>query len=243
MRLSLLTAIHGREWLTALTCEYYMTLGFDSVNAVCTTEEEEEACRSLGINAVQHDNNPVSDKWNAGMSIVPDGDAVMILGSDDVVTHEYVRCAKILLHMGVDLISLTSMYVFDLESGSMQYVLANNLGLGRVLSAPLLSKLSRKPWPTGQDSGLDSGMFSVIDGLDEPIKVAMLNHKDCQELGVFGMDIKGSGNNIWSYKVVTKSLIGYGVPNPKAELDRLFPSISTKIIDRANERRTTSQDD
>ena len=166
-----------------------------------------------------------------------DINAVMIVGSDDLVTPVYIEAVKYLLEKGVDYITLPSLYFYDLQSGRMHFCLAERLGLGRVLSRRLLDLLDWKPWPEGLNSGLDGAMYQRIQELKKEgheVREFKFPVQLCGKLGIAAMDIKGSDNNIWSYAQAYGSLVGSEQRNPEKVLRKHFPSVADELLNWNN---------
>jgi hypothetical protein len=131
--------------------------------------------------AVVHANQPLSDKWNAGMdefageAYEPSAniDAVVILGSDDFVTADLFRCWAKHLRDGWALLGVKDAYTFRPGDGRLVHYpgygpgprQGESLGTGRCLSRKLLQALEWKPWPEGLASGLDAGMMKRCEAL------------------------------------------------------------------------------
>ena len=236
MNLGLLTAIWGRPRLTELVLEYYKFMrNIDCTIAVCDPSEIDlyrNSQKQPWWGFIDYPNEPLSNKWNGGMSCMDLDDpldGVMIVGSDDLVTPQYIETVKYLLDKGADYIFLPSLYFYNLQDGRMHWCMAERLGLGRVLSRRLLDMLDWRPWPDGLNRGLDGAMWEKIKELKE-VKIVKLDIKACKELGIAAMDIKGAQNNIWDYETATGSLIGKPIRNPETVLREHFPSVADELL-------------
>lgn len=235
MNLGLLTAIWGRPRLTDLVLRYYDKMDLRSI-AISSEDDpsivHDDHFEFTDFETFAYPNDPLSDKWGFGISKFRDlgtVDAVMIVGSDDLVTPKYIESVKYLLERGADYIFLPALYFYDLQSGRMHYCLAERLGLGRVLSRRLLDMLEWKPWPDGLNRGLDGAMWEKIQQLKD-VKIVKLDMKACSKLGIAAMDIKGAGNNLWDYEEATSSLFGQQVKEPEKVLRKHFPSVADELL-------------
>ena len=237
MNIGLLTAIWGRPRLTDLVLRYYERL---DLKKVLVYSEEDPCVHDLVTGDwgyIGYPNNNLSGKWNHGMMHIRSFHefqnnslaGVMIVGSDDLVTPQYVDAVKYLLARGVDYISLPTLYFYNLDTGRMHYCLAERLGLGRVLSRRLLDMLDWEPWPNDLNSGLDGAMWDRISKLKD-VKAVKLSIKTCTKLGIAALDIKGGGNNIWSYQDSVSNLIGSEIKKPAEVLNKHFPNVAQTLL-------------
>ena len=252
MNLGLLTAIWGRPRLTEMVLGYYEELPLDKMSFVYSPEDPEGIVRDWDYYAHSSrwlfnasSNSNLSGKWNKGLDNPRDGgwNAVMIVGSDDLVTPRYIEAVKYLLEKGADYIYLPALYIYNLQDGRMHYCLAERLGLGRVLSRRLLDRLDWKPWPDGINRGLDGEMWKKINALKD-VNIVRLGVDACHRLGIAAMDIKGSGNNLWGYDETVMSLLGSEVKDPSKVLYKHFPSVANELLtwNTSNTRHGTNRE-
>lgn len=127
------------------------------------------AAKEHGWDVVLHENQPLGAKWNAGVAKAREnGNPVMILGSDDFVSPEWVETAETLVEQA-DIVGLDRYLMHRLINGQTVAVEAypkgnprhgESIGSGRTLSTRLLDALAWKPWPAGLRRSLDGGMMA-----------------------------------------------------------------------------------
>lgn len=230
MQIGLLTAIWGRPRLTELVLRYYPGLMEFGDILYCIDSPE---CRTKSVDHTdwffgEHANSPLSDKWQHGITRLNDGgadvDAVIVVGSDDLVTPGYIEACKYLIERGADVVQMDGAYFYDAVNKKMIWAYASRMGLGRCISRRLLDKMDWKLWPDGRDSGLDGAMWEMISRHNP--KVARL--KDCAKKGLVGLDIK-TGENIWSFDHIKNNTISHEVSAEKV-LREHFPSVADELL-------------
>ena len=157
-RLGIVTTIWRRPALTASVLSFYASLsvpGIEFTRSAAGSEGEHSArlARDHGFAYVETSNHPLSDKHNAALSIVGDVDAVMVVGSDDVVSPRWVADATRRIQAGAAAASKRGLHVSDGTSiWHCPYVVT---GAGAVYSRAALDGLAWALWPRGIETGLD----------------------------------------------------------------------------------------
>ena len=227
MKIGLLTAIWGRPRLTELVLRYYEQ--FDICRQLVGSVEDHLENHDFSIakwENVFYPNSPLSDKWQCGLNAVNrDVDAVIIVGSDDLITPGYIEACKYLLKRGAEYIYMDGAYFYNAETGKMIWGNAERLGLGRCISRSLLDRMNWKLWPDGLENGLDGAMWERVQQTTEP-KIVQL--KDCKKEGLVGMDIK-TGSNLWSFDHIKENLIHHEVDAGKV-LRKYFPGVADELL-------------
>ena len=236
-KLGLLTAIWGRPRLTELVLEYY----YRRVEYGCVVNSPEDES-SIGLpyrgfwDSVSFSNSPLSDKWIRGVnwiSLNQPVDAVIIVGSDDLITPKYIEACRYLIENGADYIYLPGSYFYDTQTGRMIWGYAERLGMGRCISRRLLDRLDWKPWPEGLEYGLDGAMWERVKELDD-VNIVCL--KDALKHGYVGMDIK-TGENMWSFDHIREMVISADV-EAESILRKYFPSVADELLNWENDEIT-----
>lgn len=237
MKIGLLTAIWGRPRLTELVLRYYEGMPIDIRTAIYSDEDPIEfRCNDKDFQFCEYDNSPLSNKWNAGINNFQwedDLSAVIIVGSDDLITPEYIESCKYLLSQGAEYIYMDGAYFYDAQSGRMIWGYAERLGLGRCISRSLLDRMNWRLWPEGLERGLDGAMWDLVQQADEPRIVQL---KDCRREGMAGMDIK-TGDNLWSFDHIRENLIHHDVDAAKV-LNKYFPGVADELLNWNKELTT-----
>jgi hypothetical protein len=132
---------------------------------------EGELSRSMTENAgflyLEHENNPVSAKWNAGLKALRKHDPshVMVLGSDDFISDNLLKCFIEEIDYGFDgVIGIMDSYFISLSERAADfnnciywygYPSLNILGSARCVSRRVLDAVDWELWPKNKDSELD----------------------------------------------------------------------------------------
>lgn len=119
--------------------------------------------QECGWHYIEHENRPLSVKWNQGIYLARDlgVDAVIIIGSDDFLSNSIFQCYIPILQDGFEFISFTDLYIFNSANNLCGYY-KGRTGTGRCISASGLNKIDWTPWPIAKNSGLDFQMEGVV---------------------------------------------------------------------------------
>jgi len=227
MNLGILTAIWGRPRLTELVLGYYEASELVRVAAISEREYEDHKI-SYHWNLHFCANDPLSDKWLEGMDMmhgIHNPDAVIIVGSDDLVTPEYIEACRHLVAGGAEFVYLPGCYFYDAMSGRMIWGQAQRLGLGRCLSRSLLERLDWQPWEPGLSHGLDGSMWGRI----QEVGAKTVCLKDPRKHRLVGMDIK-TEQNMWSFDHIRDEVISTDIEDPAKVLREYFPGVADELI-------------
>ena len=192
---------------------YYQRAGdtlSDKLHIVgCAAGSEGNASRELAVAAgfryVERPNFPLSDKWNAAVTELGDADAVVILGSDDWISHPTLTTYARLVADGVEYIGLRDQFFLDARTreclkfaGYKGKRRTEPVGVGRCLSRSLLARLGGSPWDSGLRKGLDGNMTKRLRALTSPPRSHVVSMK-AMGSGVCALDIK-TETNIWGLR-------------------------------------------
>ena len=207
MNLSICTAIWKRPELTRFVLDYYVQMDHDLIVAFSDYKD----WWPEGALAVYADNEPLGAKWNAAVrtSQMFGADAVMIVGSDDLVSPDYIKHALRLIERGADVVQPAGCWFVELSSGEA-FFHPIRTGAGRVVSRRLLELLDWKLWPDYATIRLDGEMDKVV---------ATVPHRAIQSDVGRVVDLK-SGENMWSYSNIWHMC---GKPKLKTWVEALAP--------------------
>lgn len=159
-----------------------------------------------GWSYLEHPNKFLSDKWNAGVRLAKTlkPDAVLILGSDDVMSIPLLEHYAGLVNK-VHYAGLLDIYFLDASSFRAIHFLGyidkhrkgETVGAGRLLSSTLLDQLNWTPWAPKLRRSLDASMTQKIKKLKVKCHAFRMN----QVKGGALIDIK-TGTNIGTFKAV-----------------------------------------
>ena len=164
MKLALVTCIYNRHDLESIVLENFKRqskkYGFD----VIVVGSEGDVSRNLAKDCIyiEHPNNPVSDKHNAGVAKAKEigCNGVILMGSDDIVSDNYFDFVK--SKEGSDsVIGLKDLYFYSTRDKHLTYFkgYANNaqtVGAGRFFPLSVLEKMNWTLWSSGLNRGLDT---------------------------------------------------------------------------------------
>lgn len=174
--------VFGRLPLLSLTIQrLYDKNHVDQVICIGHEPEAKELCESLGAEWVQHDNQPLGAKWNAGFMAAkkyePTG--ILFVGSSDWVSDDYVTDNKELLNE-FDLIGKLGCYFADIGKEARLaywpgYTDARRsgepIGIGRLISARILEKMGWHPFNGQMNHSMDWSMWSKITRLNGQVQI------------------------------------------------------------------------
>jgi hypothetical protein len=190
-----LTCFHGRPKVSEIFLAH--TTPRLPIFAACSEGDTENIalCQRYGVTFCVVANEPLGAKWNAAMELVPEGTPVMVLGSDDLVSDEWIAAAQGSIDAGHHYITPAACGMYDMASGAACILRSNGngsqtFGAGRVLSATVVAAV-RPMWTAEKMQALDSDAHGRILGHGFE-RVTMATDR------VPVTDLK-SGVNLWAY--------------------------------------------
>lgn len=214
MNIAITTAVWGRPLTTRLFWEGARRLARlwapheVSVWAVGSEPEHRALAGEYGGRWVEHENEPLSRKWNAVMGAAYDAgaDYGVVLGSDDVMTDALGREYLQVMERGALYSGIASCVMVEpllrralrLTGHANPIRWGETIGAGRLLSRRLLDLVGGRPWPDKATRGLDWRMTLKLQKLGVTgTDVRMLGTGDAMLV-----DVKGAG--MWSFDRVAK---------------------------------------
>jgi hypothetical protein len=160
--------IYGRFSLVRLTMERLIKQGVTPIG-IGNEPQAKQICKELEVEYIEHANNPLGAKWNAGFKACnkPDCESVLFVGSSDWISNSYLKLVKKHLNK-YDIIGVAGCHFVDVaESKRLVYWsgypegLRHNepIGIGRVLSIEFLKRINFKPFDSNLNAGLDWSMY------------------------------------------------------------------------------------
>ena len=180
LKIGIVTAIHGRHE----TVRIFAANTKLPVLAVCSSSADGELAASLGMKVLYKDNQPLSNKWNAGAAAVKgyDWGAVIFLGSDDVLTIRAEKSIRTALQ-DHDFAGFENIILWDRIKkegrhwpGYTNHRKGEPAGAGRAITISALEKLNYQPWQPGINKSLDFTFWEKVKASN--LKVKMLNTED-----------------------------------------------------------------
>lgn len=164
---------------------------------------ERELVESYGFEYQYHQNKPLSNKWNYGLSFLKKYDFkyLLVLGSDDIISSNLIsRVYNELNSKNYEVGGIIDIYFYHLKENIgiywPGYAKTTNrfgepLGAGRFYSKKLLEDLNYRLWKDGLNSSLDSNVYSKIRN-KKMFTTKMLENE-------YLIDIKGGDEQITSF--------------------------------------------
>ena len=212
MTFTIVTCTWGREALSRAVLQYYANIELPGIQLRFVVGGENFGVKAWDtVNVMNH---PLGAKWNATLVAAAyrtKPDAVMIVGSDDLVRPEYIAHAAELVAYGVDLVSPRGLYVVDIDSGKVIEADQWKPGAGRVISKVLGDQYEWKFWQ-------DDTMHRLDGAFDRTL---WNGHYAWKEEIVDGakyklVDIKtADGPNVWGFRE-TEAIVRNRTVNARA---------------------------
>lgn len=201
-RICLVTALWLRETLERLVLGYYSQLKLDGVELILVAVGSEgrssmERAMDNGWHYVEAENDPLSDKWNHGIAAAAlhDPDAVVVLGSDDLLNEQYFYSILDEYKDGPGVIQLADAYFHDAKTGETVYIERAYPGAGTFISAEILRRMGWRLWRSGKNRYLDKEMSEYVRREAYPFEWRTI--RDCESRGIVLVDIK-TQINMWT---------------------------------------------
>lgn len=180
-RIGIIAPNYGRKNIFNLWCASIQRLRIEMgcyMPAVVVSEEEDKGmCQRYAIHHITQKNNPVSAKFNTAVyALQGEVDAVMIMGSDDVISTRTFNRIACEIDRGYDLVGVDTVYFFatdGVNKGKMVKLVAHNriLGVAKAISASVLDRVDWKPWNVEKNWGLDAVAQNAIKPYVQTSKV------------------------------------------------------------------------
>ena len=231
MTLVILTCVWKRPKLTEIVLSHYSklkeeikeTINLELVAVGSEGEVSKNICESCGFHYYEHENQPMSKKWDYGLKMTQkyNPDAVIIMGSDDIITKEILDFYIGKIKQGFLLVGIKDFFIYESNLKKLAYWrgygelndahrMDETIGLGRCLARPLLDKLNFSVWGGLElDRNLDGAMTNrlrkvgifpiseanafLVDLNGQQYKVGHVGYK-LEEMGGFAVDIKTKTN-------------------------------------------------
>jgi hypothetical protein len=228
MRIGVLTTLWRRHALARIVLDHYVHLDLFSVLLAVGSEgrDSQSLAESCGWQYMEYPNHPLSDKWNAGMEALRGRvDAVMIVGSDDIVTERAIRMLIQSVEDGSDAVGLKDLYYYDTREEKAYYGERHNPGAGMTVSASALERVGWKPWGSGLNRYLDRSFTNRMQTKAYPCKFKYL--KNCREQAADLVDIK-TDTNMWSLEQLAAATERVH-PVSLSDFDSTFPDLREQL--------------
>ncbi|SJN11483.1 hypothetical protein CZ787_06030 [Halomonas citrativorans] len=188
VKLLVLTCVWKRHELCHLFFSYYKKLkeklshdiDIQVIAVGSEGEVSQSICEKYGAHYLEYPNQPLSDKWQAGLTYARsfDFDALVILGSDDFICENTLKFYSRKVSNGTLFLGFQDCYLHDFstqktiywkgygasnEQQSQPHRVGETIGLGRVLRRELLEFMDFDLWKgMGANKSLDGIMKNKI---------------------------------------------------------------------------------
>lgn len=271
-KIVILTCVWKRPELTKVVLSYYEHLkrelaGKINLELLAVGSERDisrNLCQECGFDYLEYPNEPLSAKWEYGLNRCSDydPDAVIIVGSDDIISQNLIEFYAGQIQEGLVFCGLKDGYFLDMMNQKLYWWVGygdkvdykrvgETIGMGRCLSRTLLDKLGFSIWK-GLDinRSLDRAMttrlrelglqFSEYDNCviaQVEGKIIRIGHCGFRmaDIGACAIDIKFSDNvtPVERYFERDASVL-VPQPDPWEVLQRYFPD-QNPIVDQLKE--------
>jgi len=166
-KIVILTCVWKRPELTKVVLSYYEHLkrelaGKINLELLAVGSERDisrNLCQELGFDYLEYPNEPLSGKWEYGLNRCSDydPDAVIIVGSDDIISQNLIEFYAGQIQEGLVFCGLKDGYFLDMMNQKLYWWVGygdkvdykrvgETIGMGRCLSRTLLDKLGFSIW-------------------------------------------------------------------------------------------------
>jgi hypothetical protein len=134
---------------------------------VGSTDEDIEFCKKMNVNYVKCNNKPLGLKWQVGVYYAKlfNPESIMILGSDDLISKDYIKIGYNHIKSGYDMVGIRSWYLNDNNKiYKIEYTdkVKITLGSGRMYSSRILDKINWELFELFIDKGLDDHGYNMV---------------------------------------------------------------------------------
>ena len=157
VKIVMVTCVYGRHELLKIFLDYTLKLPIHKIVAVYSESKDKKILDQYpNVDAIYHINLPLSRKWNCAVISCKkhNPDAIIITGSDDLLSRNYINYCKHKIDSGYYLIGTKCWTNLFIGNGYSYLCKAhypgnstNTLGLGRCISKNLLDKLNWSIYP------------------------------------------------------------------------------------------------
>jgi glycosyltransferase involved in cell wall biosynthesis len=146
---------------------------------------------------VEAPNQPLSNKWNAGIKFAENltWDYLLILGSDDIINDLQFYYDKI--NEGFDFVGALDCWTYNLANdkiyyfkGYENYRKGESVGAGRLISRRIIESMNYELWDTGLKSSLDYSFEQKLNLIPNIKKCTFIGKKE----GIYNLGIYTSEN-------------------------------------------------
>jgi len=135
---------------------------------VVVSDDDRVPCERHSVHHIAMDNRSMTSKWNTGFRWMRDQkvDYVIILGSDDIMSNDYLAKAIEKMNEQPDMVYTRSIYFYSADrdhSGNLyRYTHEYGLGVGRCIRRNVMEEVGWTPYIRNINFGLDGELYRRI---------------------------------------------------------------------------------
>lgn len=180
--------------------------GIMLTGAIAGSEGElsRQLCNGTGFLYVESPNRPLSRKWNSAVKLLREcqPDAILIVGSDDWLSHGLLRAYARFLRDGCDYVALKDVYLIHANTKRC-LLFTGTTGVARMIRRDILDRLQWQLWPDTLNRSLDRVMGYRLDA-DGVTPSQPWNGSMAQVAqDAVAVDIKTT-TNLWSFRLLAR---------------------------------------
>lgn len=165
MKICVLTPIWKRHDLTDIFFsqlrEQQKKFGFDVLIVGSEGAASELLVANYGFQYLEFENSPLGRKMNAGLGLLKEYDAVVVLGSDDFISDEAWKIYQTLDLSGKVYYGFRDLYFYSTKNHQIVHytykgVNIKTIGAGRIYSKACLESVNYHLWTDEKELGLDT---------------------------------------------------------------------------------------
>ena len=229
MRLGLLTTLWKRHELERAVIEINTKAakGVCDLEYICVGSEGKESEKvAEGCVYLEHPNQPLSDKFQAGAQVAMDMnvDALMITGSDDLISRAWFKQAVAKIEEGYHAVLAQDIYLYTPGSAHLYRPGNINTGVGATISRSLM-RGRKQLWEPGRTRVIDYSFYQRTLQWANPWHVV----DDVEKCPM--IDIK-MGTSMWSIEEMETKVVL--TPTPAGKIFSQYFKGARKKIDNLN---------
>lgn len=214
MKLGIVTAMDDRHEMTLVFLQAMVAIRekFGVSLHVAVTEGDQIVHHLIenNVDFVECPNKPLGKKWNAIFLHLKESDLThyLILGSDDIPSHGFIRHALTLEKY--DISGITGLWFWGLNPKRAGFCVfgffptKNMAGAGKIISKKVVALCDHQPWEDRVNYGMDANMMQNIRRCSIQRGVPLASHLySLKQTGGFLLDVKYQ-NHISSMSPITR---------------------------------------
>lgn len=248
MKIIAVIPVHGRRPLIKQTIGRLLKKN-RVYKVICVGDhpKDERECKAAGAEWVQFANKPLGAKWNEGFVAAkrfnPDG--CLFVGSSDWISDNWLSVLGERLN-DCDLIGLPGCYLMDVRTtggrnayrachwpGYIGLREGESIGIGRVISARILNKITWQPFDPKLDHSLDFSMIKKVHAAGGKIKLVNPPEIKSMAISCDQWPNKHNFESHWSNRLPSRKLNEeelWELASEFPEVTQIFEPITHKML-------------